>query len=145
MVRPTFEACTSFVIPISSIVSAMKPNAVVICYMSFQTDAKPFGIKARVETLSTPFVEMSHLERWSDGRPVRYRVGLISTPQPFGGVRWWFQCPRCGRRSTKLVLPRGGDRFASPGSWGLGYATQRAAHLELASRRAGRLYRSIGG
>ena len=76
---------------------------------------------------------------------MRYRVSLLSTPQPFGGVRWWFRCPVTGRKATKLLLPRGGDRFASCGAWGLGYASQRAGQLEKISRRAGSVYRSIGG
>lgn len=33
-------------------------------------------------------------------------VYLHSTPLNFGGVRWWFSCPRCGRRCAKLYLPR---------------------------------------
>jgi hypothetical protein len=145
MARPTFEACGSLVIPVSSMVAHMTPNTALTCHMTFQADGKPFSIAATVDLRAAPTVELAHLERRSDGRPVRYRVGLINTPQPFGGVRWWFQCPRNGRQATKLVLPRGADRFASPGAWGLGYATQRAGELEKISRRAARVYRSIGG
>jgi hypothetical protein len=32
---------------------------------------------------------------------------LRPTACRFGGVRWLFRCPRCGRRSAKLYLPRG--------------------------------------
>lgn len=102
MARPTFEACESLVI-------AMGDAAAV----SLGT----------VDMRVAPFVELAHLERRSDGRPVRYRVSLLSTPQPFGGMRLWFLCPVTGRRATKLVLPRGGCRFASRGAWGLGYTT----------------------
>lgn len=35
----------------------------------------------------------------------RQRVSLNATPLHFGGVRWWFACPKCGRRCAKLYLP----------------------------------------
>jgi hypothetical protein len=47
--------------------------------------------------------------------PSGIRLGLVntsqqfflhSTPLNFGGVRWWFSCPRCRRRCAKLYLPR---------------------------------------
>jgi hypothetical protein len=34
-------------------------------------------------------------------------VSLYTTALNFGGVRWWFRCPRCGRRCANLYLPRG--------------------------------------
>jgi hypothetical protein len=36
-----------------------------------------------------------------------YWIQLETTPQPFGGRRWWFVCPRTGRRAAKLYLPNG--------------------------------------
>jgi hypothetical protein len=72
-------------------------------------------------------------------------VALYSTPQPFGGVRWWFLCPLTGRRATKLVLPRGGHRFACRRAWSLGYRCQRSGKLDLISQRANKLHRALGG
>jgi hypothetical protein len=34
-------------------------------------------------------------------------VLLHSTPMRFGGVRWWFSCPRCSARCAKLYRPKG--------------------------------------
>ena len=42
-----------------------------------------------------------------------YWIQLETTAQPFGGRRWWFVCPRTGRRATKLYLPNGAFTFAS--------------------------------
>ena len=42
-----------------------------------------------------------------------YWIKLVTTPQPFGGRRWWFLCPQTGRRATKLHLPEGAFTFAS--------------------------------
>jgi len=46
-------------------------------------------------------------ERTEVEEPVR----LVGTPQPFGGLRWWFLCPACNRRVLKLHLPPGGNLF----------------------------------
>ena len=32
-------------------------------------------------------------------------VRLEATSPAFGGTRWWFTCPSCGRRCAKLHLP----------------------------------------
>jgi hypothetical protein len=32
---------------------------------------------------------------------------LEATRPNFGGVRWWFSCPQCGKRCKKLYLPAG--------------------------------------
>jgi hypothetical protein len=42
-----------------------------------------------------------------DLRCTRQAVYLHPTALHFGGVRWWFSCPRCGRQCAKLYLPRG--------------------------------------
>lgn len=73
------------------------------------------------------FIELTHPtrdEREGD-RIVRDRIRLVSTVPTYGGRRWWFQCPRTGRRTTKLYLPNGGWHFRSRQAYGLGYACQR--------------------
>src|SRR3712207_847283 len=50
-----------------------------------------------------------------------YWVGLTTTPQPFGGRRWWFTCPKTGRRVAKLHLPAGAFTFASQRAYRLAY------------------------
>jgi len=52
-------------------------------------------------------------------------LGLTTTPQPFGGQRWWFICPRTGRRTAKLYLPDGALTFASRQAYRLAYQCQR--------------------
>src|SRR5687768_6494646 len=34
-------------------------------------------------------------------------VSLVSTVPNYGGLRWWFLCPRCGRRVGRLHLRPG--------------------------------------
>jgi hypothetical protein len=74
-----------------------------------------------------------------------YWIKLVTTPQPFGGRRWWFICPRTGRRATRLHLPDGASTFASRQAHGLAYACQREPAHERASRRAFKLRGKLGG
>ena len=52
-------------------------------------------------------------------------IDLVTTPQPFGGRRWWFVCPKTAKRVSKLYLPPGAVTFASRGAHRLAYKSQR--------------------
>src|SRR5277367_2869854 len=54
-----------------------------------------------------------------------YTIALEATPQPLGGRRWWFVCPKTGSRVGKLHLPSGAFTFASRRAYRLGYRSQR--------------------
>jgi hypothetical protein len=73
-----------------------------------------------------------------------YWIQLETTPQPFGGRRWWFVCPRTGRRATKLYLPNGAFTFASRQAYRLAYRSQREASHDRALRRAFKLRGNLG-
>jgi hypothetical protein len=73
-----------------------------------------------------------------------YRVELTTTPQPFGGRRWWFQCPRTGDLVSKLYLPPGGRVFASRRFYRLAYRSQRESPRDRALGRAFKLRRRLG-
>ncbi len=92
-----------------------------------------------------PYIEFSHTRRTEPSSFENYRVTLLTTPQRFGGVRWWFQCPYTGRRAVRLFLPRGGHQFWSRSAYRLGYASQRETAMDRAWRRGSKLYRSMGG
>jgi hypothetical protein len=74
-----------------------------------------------------------------------YWIRLEATPQPFGGRRWWFVCPRVGRRTTKLYLPDGELTFASRQAYRLADACQREQPHHRAWRRACKLRGKLGG
>jgi hypothetical protein len=73
-----------------------------------------------------------------------YRIELETTPQPFGGRRWWFLCPRTGVRVAKLYLPNGAYTFASRQAYRLAYRSQREAPYDRALRRAFKLQSKLG-
>jgi hypothetical protein len=116
---------------------------------TFHFGEEMFPVEVQIDTTdpSDPFIELTHQMRDSRERQriVRDRVRLIWTVPTYGGRRWWFQCPRTGRRITKLFLPNGGLHFWSRQAYGLGYACQREDRLGRLQRRAAMLNRQLGG
>ncbi len=83
--------------------------------------------------------------RWGGERIASdYWVSLTTTAQPFGGRRWWWICPRTGRRALKLYLPAGALTFASRKAYRLAYQCQREAPFDRALRRAFKLRGKLG-
>jgi hypothetical protein len=82
--------------------------------------------------------------RDGEKRESDYWIQLETTPQPFGGRRWWFICPHTGRRAAKLYLPNGAFTFASRQACRLVYASQREQSHDRASRRAFKLRGKLG-
>ncbi len=89
-----------------------------------------------------PFMRLHYT---SDGAQTDDRVELISVPQPFGGVRWWFLCPVTGTKCRKLYLPRGKRHFAGREGHGLVYESQRETPVWRAVRRADKIRARLGG
>ena len=73
-----------------------------------------------------------------------YWIQLETTPQPLGGRRWWFLCPKLGGRTTKLYLPPGAMTFASRKAHRLGYRSQRETPQDRALSRAFKLRHRLG-
>jgi hypothetical protein len=76
-------------------------------------------------------------------RSLDYPIELVTTPQPFGGRRWWFLCPRTGAQVSKLHMPAGAT-FASRRAHCLGYRSQRQAPYDRAINQAFKLRRRLG-
>lgn len=92
------------------------------------------------------WVDLKHAGRsCSAGAPQVYRIGLRARAQPFGGLRWWFICPRSGDLACKLYLPNGADRFASRRAYRLDYHSQRVTAAERANNRAWKKRLAMGG
>jgi hypothetical protein len=61
-----------------------------------------------------------------------YTVELATKPQPFGGRRWWWVCPRRKDLVAKLYMPSGGTIFASRKAHSLAYHSQRQSPYDRA-------------
>lgn len=89
-----------------------------------QLAAIGFAITAGEETATA---RLTYTTALHDGGRVAsdYSIALVSTPQPFGGRRWWFLCPVTGSRAAVLHMPAGRTRFASQAAIRGSYRTQR--------------------
>ena len=83
--------------------------------------------------------------RSGEKRQRENRITLTTSPQPFGGRRWFFICPRTGENAKKLHLPSGADTFASRKAYRLGYRSQRESPRDRSLSRAFALRGKIGG
>lgn len=93
-----------------------------------------------------PLVELRYrVDHYSrdTGEQTQY-VDVRSTPCRFGGRRWWWECPKSGKRVEKLYLPNGGVRFLSREAYRLDYQSQRETAEDRAQRKSRRLYRKLG-
>ena len=68
----------------------------------------------------------------SNGEKVdcNYRLELDTTPLPWGGLRYWFQCPikGCGQRVGCLYLPPGGIYFGCRHCYDLTYQSSQEGY-----------------
>ncbi len=73
-------------------------------------------------------------DRWNREHRVEESIRLQTTRPNFGGVRWWFSCPRivdgeeCGRRVGKLYRPPGSQTFACRRCLDLTYESCQKSH-----------------
>src|SRR5499426_1212070 len=93
-----------------------------------------------------PWVRELIMLYWTD-EPLEIddKIFLATSRPPFGGLRWWFVCPRSNRRVRKLCLPLGGRHFWSRRAYELAYASQRETKYDRALRRARKLRLRLGG
>jgi hypothetical protein len=126
--QPTSEACASLVLQTTTFIRAgLRFGVKGTATLTFTCDGESFPVTVSIDTTDShfPFLWFSHARRSDPPLMEEYQVALLTTPQRYGGVRWWFQCPRTGRRAVKLFLPLGGHRFWSRRGYGLGYAVAR--------------------
>jgi hypothetical protein len=76
--------------------------------------------------------------------PHDYTVELTTTPQPLGGRRWWWVCPRRRDLVSKLYKPAGGGIFASRKAHHLAYRSQRQSPYDRAISQAFKRRQRLG-
>jgi hypothetical protein len=108
-------------------------------------DQLPLAFTIDTRDRGYSFIELEHEPFTDEAGSLRYRIKLITTVPPYGGIRWWFVCPNTGRRVSKLYLPRGGRKFLSRQAYRLGYACQRFDASDRIHLQGRRLSRALGG
>jgi hypothetical protein len=94
-------------------------------------------------------LQWTQTDCWTGEKQQREQwIELESRPQPLGGRRWWFVCPRRGDLVWKLHLPAGASTFASRRAYRLAYQSQRESPRDRAMSRAWKArsrVRGVGG
>lgn len=70
----------------------------------------------------------------SNDKRHKHHIRLATTQPNYGGVRYWFICPRCGKRKGSIHCIS--HRFACRKCFGLFYESQRAAWYERSLNKA---------
>ncbi len=104
-----------------------------------------FAIDVDIYTGDAPRLTVKHEPNDGDEGAVEYVIPLLWTVPPFGGLRWWFQCPNTRRRCCKLYLPNGGRRFLARRTYRLRYRCQVESREDRRSRQCRKLNRALGG
>jgi len=144
---PTSEGTASYGILLSSFRIALRTGQRMGGTITFSEGDFPVQVTIDISDASNAFLDLVHRTRDTREGPrmVTDRVRLVWTEPTYGGRRWWFICPRTGRRATRLFLPNGGWHFWSRQAYGLGYACQREDRFSRLQRRAAMLNKDLGG
>ena len=107
---------------------------------SIDYEARMAGDRGHVRLRYTSTHAYNGEKRYTD-----YTISLETTPQTFGGRRWWFVWPRTAERVSKLHLPNGTYTFASRRAYRLGYPSQRESPRDRSITRAFKLRDRLSG
>jgi len=143
----TAEAGDSYALTIKSLKPFLGNPECLTGTAEFRDGKFPITVRLDTSDPANAFLELTHRardERTGDPR-VSDRIRLTWTRPTYGGRRWWFLCPRTGRRVAKLFLPRGGRHFWCRQAYGLGHACQREGRFDRLQRRAATLNLKLGG
>ena len=105
-----------------------------------------YKFSGRIESVNIALIPRSEHENsdvtliidyYADGngmesQHVKMRIPLVSADCFFGGYRYWFQCPYCGRRVAKLYKPRNQSRFACRHCHDLSYRSRQQYDKRIA-------------
>jgi hypothetical protein len=148
--RPTVESALRLDIDTLMRRGVIQPGARVLCEMqfSFYDDELDVRCEAHVGDPWTSFVRLQYVmaDYWTgEELKIDDKICLATSRPRFGGLRWWFVCPRVNRRVRKLYLPLGGRHFWSRRAYRLVYGSQRETVHDRAMRRARKLCLRLGG
>ena len=113
----------------------------VVNWRSRGVDLRSAQITADLRSLSATRVTV--VWRGSDGLPETQSIAIERTPCRFGGWRYYFVCPRLGRRCE--VMPLLDGEFASREAHAITYACQSEGELDRAYRRRDKLRGRLDG
>jgi hypothetical protein len=78
------------------------------------------------------------------GPLIEQSIKLVATQPRFGGKRWWFVCPRTGRKCLFLYSVGDSQGFFSRRALGLKYESQKENRWDRLLRRSGKVEERYG-
>jgi hypothetical protein len=114
--------------------------------MTYRSDWDEVVVVGFIDTAgAVPQIQVWHAARCEPRQMNDYQILLDRTYPHGGGVRWWFLCPRTGRRAAKLYLPLGGRCFLSREAYGLVHDTRQISRADRWSRAVTRIASKLRG
>jgi hypothetical protein len=118
---------------------AIQPGAHLGGQMQFNFDDDRIDVKfeSRAGDPCNSWLRLQYVihDYWSaEPYEIDDKIYLATSRPPFGGLRWWFVCPRLNCRVRKLYLPLGARHFRSRRAYRLAYASQRGTEIDRAHR-----------
>jgi hypothetical protein len=106
-------------------------SAMTVTWVSTNTGRKTH-VTLEVYMTSEPYVRFKYslTDREGISTPYDSEVSLTTTPCNYGGVRYWFACPVCGRRVGGLYLAPGGRNFVCRRCNNLSYRSRNRSRIE---------------
>lgn len=146
--RPTIEACGSYRLRIKDLLRNAPCPGIAEGKITWGLDGDGESLTAdyRLVLLAdgTGTLDMIHRERNDRAQLMAYQIRLVTTRPNYGGRRWWWICPHLAIRAATLVLPRGGNRFASRRAYGLAYQSTRLDRMGRCHRAIAKLEARLG-
>ena len=103
-----------------------------------------YGFQVTVQIEGHTVRILRHFDGPPNRVPIGFRVQLAQTYPRFGGVRWWFLCPRPDCRRRVALVYAAGREFACRTCLGLAYESQRENRRWRALRRAQKIRARLG-
>lgn len=76
---------------------------------------------------------------------IDYKIPLVRTYPPYGGVRFWFICPKTGKRVGKLYIVSGSNYFLSRHVYRIHYASQTHDKITRSIDKKWKLMNKVDG
>ena len=139
-VRLTTARTTAQCLKVDMARSGDPRNDVILIWKTYQGGSR---ISCRMAPGAVPGAV--HVALSGFGTRREYTVRVETTSPHFGGLRFWFRCPRCQARRRALYAAPRSLLFACRACLGLTYPSQWLDRYERLSRRQDRLWERIGG
>lgn len=99
------------------------------------------GYESNTKSINSPYLRLNYTNK-ATNKDYNYKVNLTTTSPNFGGKRWWFECPNCGRRVAVLYSDK---VYVCRKCLNLSYESQNEASYSRLMSKAQKIHKKLGG